>query len=529
MNIFINMEMTNTGTFIHITGFINIKDLPDIKLNLNAMRKIYLLIPLLLISHTAWAQPLKVKLKHTIIIDTDCGIDDMRAISLLLSRPEITIKAILLSDGSLPPSEGAGKIRSLLKEFNFDKIPVATGDLLKGVNPPWREFNRQINWGKEQEKQGEEVNAIECLKEKLKNAEEKIILVCLGPLTNIANLIINDPGLTSKIERVIWYNESVKPLQGFNYECDKVSADLVFGSRIRIDVISNLKKDNTLFDLSMYDICSLSKTRLASVLKNVFSQLPAFEMLKQNHFRLNDDLVALYLTNPELFDMNIITDKVTVRYNTDFDVRGIREVMTDMINGAYYSERNIVFNRFPAEHEMFNYDIRPIIDSAIARYGYDEWKANVMTDEFHRHLGVFSIVGAKMGIKARELFGVGADLLEVTTFAGSKPPYSCLNDGIQVSTGATLGMGTIHLAEKGKTKPSAIFTYNKRSVRITLKKEYLDQVDADIKEGIMKFGLMDDGYWKLIRHNALRYWLEWDRNKIFDVEEISQKNSYSYK
>jgi hypothetical protein len=49
-------------------------------------------------------------------------------------------------------------------------------------------------------------------------------------------------------------------------------------------------------------------------------------------------------------------------------------------------------------------------------------------------------------------------------------------------------------------------------------------VDADIKEGIMKFGLMDDGYWKLIRHNALKYWVEWDRNKIFDIEEISKKN-----
>ena len=128
-----------------------------------------------------------------------------------------------------------------------------------------------------------------------------------------------------------------------------------------------------------------------------------------------------------------------------------------------------------------------------------------------------------MGIKARELFGIGADMLEVTSYAGTKPPYSCLNDGIQVSTGATLGMGTIHLVSHGKTKPSAIFTYNNRSVRISLKKEYLDQVDADIKEGIMKFGLMDDGYWKLIRHNALKYWLEWDRNKIFDIEEINKK------
>ncbi len=77
----------------------------------------------------------------------------MRAISLLLSRPEITIKAILLSDGSLPPAEGAIKIHSLLKEFDSDNIPVACGDLLEGVNPPWREFNSQISWGKESVKQ----------------------------------------------------------------------------------------------------------------------------------------------------------------------------------------------------------------------------------------------------------------------------------------------------------------------------------------------------------------------------------------
>jgi hypothetical protein len=31
---------------------------------------------------------------------------------------------------------------------------------------------------------------------------------------------------------------------------------------------------------------------------------------------------------------------------------------------------------------------------------------------------------------------------------------------------------------------------------------------ADKNEGIIKFGLMDDGYWKLIRHYALKYWLE---------------------
>jgi inosine-uridine nucleoside N-ribohydrolase/formylmethanofuran dehydrogenase subunit E len=488
------------------------------------MRKFLVLLLIIFIAPTVWPQPLPAKLKHTVIIDTDCAIDDMRAISILLARPEITIKAILSSDGSLPPGEGIEKICSLLHEFNRDDIPVACGDEVTGINPPWRDFNRSIIWGSKVGCQRTHLSGADQISETLKGEDEKIILVCLGSLTNIAKAIKKDATLLSEIDRIIWYNQSVEPLQGFNYECDKESADLLFKSGVRIDAISNLNRDDALFDSSMYSVCRQSGTRLATILRNVYNQPLALEKLKQNHFRLCDDLAALYLTNPELFSINIITDKLNVRYNTAYDVQGVKEAISDMINGIYVSERNIVFNRFPVQREMFNYDIRPIIDSAIARYGYEEWKANVMTDEFHGHLGVFSIVGAKMGIKARELFDVGADMLEVTTYAGTRPPYSCLNDGIQVSTGATLGMGTIHVVTRRKVSPSAVFTYKNRSVRISLNKEYLEQVDADIREGISKFGLMDDGYWKLIRHNALKYWLEWDRNKIFDIDEIGQKN-----
>lgn len=486
------------------------------------MRRI--IISLLIFSFTAvlGAQPRPVRLHQTIIIDTDGAIDDMRAISLLLTHPEITIKAIITSDGSIQPEESVENIRTLLHEFNHDSIPVGYGDVLKGVNPAWRQFNRQIDWGKMINNPVKKLHSVECLSEKISTADEKITLVCLGPLTNIAALINKEPVLSSKIERLVWYNESVEPLQGFNWECDRDNADKVFQSNIRIDVISNLKKEGALFDISLYEVCKQSKTKLANVLYTVHTQPVVFERLKENHFRLWDDLVALYITNPELFDINTMMTKVNVRYNQDYNVDGVKEAIGDMIKGTYVSEHNVVFNRFPDQREMFNYDVRPIIDSAIARYGYNEWKAIVMTDEFHGHLGIFSIVGAKMGIKAREFFGVGPDEMEVITYAGSEPPYSCLNDGIQVSTGATLGMGTIHLATDSINRPSAFFTYNNRSILISLKKEYLEKVDADIREGIVKFGLMDDGYWKLVRRNAIKYWLEWDRDKIFDLVQTDQ-------
>jgi inosine-uridine nucleoside N-ribohydrolase/formylmethanofuran dehydrogenase subunit E len=485
------------------------------------MKRIIFLLFLLILMKIVWSQPIPVKSRHTVIIDTDCAIDDMRAISILLSRPEITIEAITTCDGSLPPDEGAIKVKSLINEFNRSDIPVARGDIQKEINPPWREFNRQINWGDEKINGEIDLNAVSLCEDKLKNADESIILICLGPLTNIARLIKSDKKLLLKIERIIWYNDAVMPLHGFNFICDSNSVKRVFSSGIRIDVISNLHNEFAFFDSAMFAVSKQSDTKLANIFNQVYSQPAVIEKLNQNHFRLSDDLISLYITNPELFDMSIMPYPSKTRYNQNFDVHGVREAFCDMLQGVYVSERNVVFNNFPDKREMFNYDIRPIMDSAISRYGNEEWKANVMSSEFHGHLGVFSIVGAKMGIKARELFNVGPDMLTVITFAGSNPPYSCLNDGIQVSTGATIGMGTIQIATDSITRPSAIFTYKNQSFRISLKKEYLEQVDSDILEGIKKFGLMDDGYWKLVRRNALQYWLEWDRDQIFDIEEIS--------
>jgi len=468
------------------------------------------------------SKPLPVKTENSVIIDTDCAIDDMRAISLLLSRPEVNIKAVLLSDGSLPPAEGLQKISALLHSFSSEHIPVGLAVPTEGIGPPWREFNRNLSWGKQPPKTTDAADAVILLQKELVRSDDKMTLVCLGTLTNVCNALKKDASLTSRIERIVWYNESVNPLKGFNYEYDNTSADFVLQAGIRIDVISNLHKPQALLDTSFISLCSNSDNLLAGALFYVHSQPPAFERLANQHFYLSDDLVGLYITNSELFDMVPLKDRLSIRYNQDYQINALKEALNDMIRGIYKPGKGVVLSEFPVNREYYTYDVRQIMDSAISRHGTVEWKAVVMTDEFHGHLGVFSIVGAKMGIKAREIFNVGPDELEVVSFAGSMPPYSCLNDGIQVSTGATLGMGTIKLADDSITRPEAIFSHDDESVMITLKPEYLKQVNQDIREGIVKFGLMDEGYWKLIRSNALDYWLNWDRNEIFTITEIKK-------
>ena len=454
------------------------------------MKKYLLPLYLLLLTTNLWASPLHSKLKHSIIIDTDCTDHDLIAISLLLSHPGIIVKAILISDGKLNHAEGLIRIRRLLHEFKADTIAVGLGTALP-----------------------DKVS----LSEILQASKEEITIVCLGPLTNIARELDYNQELHKNIEEILWYNDSVIPLKGFNYEYDRVSADRLLNSGIRIDVISNPDHSTAFFDSAFVRKCRQSGSSLSKAICSILSMTPIPEKHDQNITLLNDELVALFLGNPELFEIVPFEAKLNVRYNTDYSAPAIREVISDMITGRYRTGHFVAFYGFPANRELFVYDVRQIMDSAIRRYGIEEWKACVMTDEFHGHLGVFSIVGAKMGIYAREYFGIGTDLLEINTYAGSKEPYSCMNDGLQVSTGATLGQGTIHLINDTIAKPQAVFTYQNRSILIKLKSAYLKELKSVIDEGVKNYGLEDEGYWTLIRQTSIKYWLEWDRKEIFDL------------
>jgi pyrimidine-specific ribonucleoside hydrolase len=154
------------------------------------------------------------------------------------------------------------------------------------------------------------------------------------------------------------------------------------------------------------------------------------------------------------------------------------------------------------------------------KYGEDEWTSGVIGNELHRHLGVFAIIGVKMGIRAREYFCTGVDGMSVKTYAGSTPPLSCMNDGVQVSTGATPGHGLLEVSTETPLSPSADFKYRDRIIRITLKKELADKVMSELKEINFVYGLDSDIYWELVRKNTIKYWLQLDRHQIFDIESI---------
>ena len=58
------------------------------------------------------------------IVDTDGGIDDIRAITMLLASPDVRVLAITVSPGVLSAENAYLKVRSLLNSYFHEGIPV---------------------------------------------------------------------------------------------------------------------------------------------------------------------------------------------------------------------------------------------------------------------------------------------------------------------------------------------------------------------------------------------------------------------
>ena len=108
--------------------------------------------------------------------------------------------------------------------------------------------------------------------------------------------------------------------------------------------------------------------------------------------------------------------------------------------------------------------------------------------DFHGHLGPYAVIGYRMGLAANREFGDGAFKKIARVFSGSITPMSCMIDGIQLSSGCTMGKGNISVEEMGE--PRAIFSDKEgsKSIEIALR----DDVHQMIKEKMISWEAGDE-------------------------------------
>jgi len=90
---------------------------------------------------------------------------------------------------------------------------------------------------------------------------------------------------------------------------------------------------------------------------------------------------------------------------------------------------------------------------------------------FHGHLGPFLILGLKAGLFANETLGKDYFETRVTVETEDAPPCSCVVDGLQFTTGCTMGKGNIEL-KKGRSL-HLVFTKGNETLKLNLKDNIL--------------------------------------------------------
>ena len=460
-----------------------------------------------------------------VIIDTDMAADDARALALLLSSPWANVTGVVVTDGVSSPDEGATNLCRMLGWLGQDTVAVGVGRKLAVAPPPFRTNATGLSW----EALGEPAiprgglqagtNLVHFL---LEADHEKTDYVAFGPLTTLADALAAAPQLAEHIRAVWWYGTSeFGEGAGWNGQRDPDAVKRVQASGVRVNTIywPTGSKPPVLDEKFLEELAAL-ESPAAELIVRLHESGRGAELVRNRHLRLWDDLLAAYFLRPDLGSLEPIPGKANWFRLARLDTAAFRAAVLNGLR-TLPSRGTVLFNEFPSSPLRLLPDVRGAAAQIIARHGLEEWKAAALTSELHRHLGTYSIVGAKMGLFARERFNVALDELRVESRAGLKPPLSCLNDGLQVATGASLGRGTISVPTLEKHECSAVFSYGGRRLVLRLKPEFSSRIAADMAALEKKHGGLTPAYFEEVRVISLKHWLAFDRNVIFD-EGMSQ-------
>ena len=267
--------------------------------------------------------------KIKIILDTDPGNDDILAIIMALKSQLIDIRGMTIVGGNASLENTTSNALSLLTYMNRVEIPVYVGHpsaLNETLTSPeeFSEFkSHRIEIHGETglhvplpspANEPEEMHAVDFIISEAEANKGELVLVPIGPLTNIAMAIKKEPNLKDWVKRIhlmggaVNVPGNVTEHAEFNIYCDPVAANEVMSSGIEIklcglDITRNtsVKREET----DWLNGNSPGEKVIRQLLDTVFKKIP-----DRNYFSLHDPITVLSILHPELIQWEMFNVSV---------------------------------------------------------------------------------------------------------------------------------------------------------------------------------------------------------------------------
>jgi inosine-uridine nucleoside N-ribohydrolase len=284
---------------------------------------------LLLGSAIAAAQPAA----HKVIFDTDFVIppqDDSLALILALGSPELEILGITTVAGNDSMERATSDVLRVLEIANRTGIPV-----YKGANMPLMhqktEFATQGHgrwWSDDPPPappggfariQAQRQSAVDFIVQTVNANPGEVTIIAIGPLTNVAMALNLEPGLHTRIKKLVIMGGAIAALPDgagnhtpnaeFNFWVDPEAARIVVRSGIPIDLTPLNVTRKTAFTREWYEKIIAVQTPLTELIKERMG--PRFEKNPNAGGQMYDQLAVAALIDPTLVtakDMYVVVD-----------------------------------------------------------------------------------------------------------------------------------------------------------------------------------------------------------------------------
>jgi len=271
-------------------------------------------------------------MKKNVILDVDTGIDDAVAIALAVYSKKLNVKLITTIAGNLSVNEVTKNTLNFLQAIGKTNIPVAVG----AEKPLEREKDNSIQaHGKKGlgnykfpklELKPVKISAVEKMHEVISNSKTKIVIIALGPLTNVAQLLLTYPEDKEKIDYILisgglLHDNKRNPYLSFNIMQDPEAARYVMKSGEKI-IICPSNHGHTAY-LTLDEV---EQTRTMNKTGEMLEYI--FRSYKDRHVKVgiatHDPCAVAYVSHPSMFskDMMYVHIRFLQKQNTgviDFD------------------------------------------------------------------------------------------------------------------------------------------------------------------------------------------------------------------
>lgn len=463
---------------------------------------------------------------HTasVVIDSDMGIDDAVAVALALQCPHIRLHSVVACEGVASREFGVQMLGRMLDEFNRGDVLLYAGAAPAGAGkpaPPFRHFAQksiaQAMRGAPREVSPFTPNAY------VDKRHGKTIVLAMGPLTNLA-AALQDDAVRGGIERII-VQGSPDPARNWNIGGDPEALSVVRASGVHLQFVESGPDaaKPTAWGLTGGPTGQQTSIGEAFVMR-LFND-PAFadHYTKGVFTYFTDELPLLACLDPSLFDQQAsASNQEQILRPKDPDAI-VARFLTLLSDGRQSKDR-VVFAEGTLPDTILQPDVRRRKAGILSRNGQAEWFAQLLMNELHEHLGLYSIIGVKMGLRAAELLNAPQHGMQVVSHSAARPPVSCLNDGVIIATGSTPGRDLFRHEPGPAGSTRVTFVCNGRSLTLALKDDFRRKIKEQIDQLLKTHTLEDAEYWDGVRNAALDVWELWHRRELFDVVQTSQTN-----